>query len=462
MTREYTGIRTRTSTWQVFRKDMASARQQIRQSWEKLIGWIFVYTQRGGQRRTSFFIVISILLWIGIALISNPPGQSAQPIVGQIISALFSLDVLRQFLVLGLALWIGMRYAAVYLDDIFELGDVLVAERFIRQAAFANRYKLIRIKDGDVDPDFLKSPIRLIGGPGLVDVHLENAALFEQSDGEPHVIGPTEREKAVLVGFERLRKVVDLRDQVLHMTVNGRTQDGINVVAKDVQLVCSIYRGVEKWMPEPSFEQPYPFSATSIQNLVYRHKSSRGPWAEVMKILIREEMVHFISQHTLSEFLTNAYLGSQFIPREQIADLFYDFTLGFKERAEKQGIELHWIGIGTWETPSEIIPDRHIKAWNQTCENRMRRNQAAIEKSREDGRAAKLLALVDEITTSYSSFIDKELSREQVMRKLIRIYRKKLLEASSVYTNLNQPIPEELNKVIDHLTDLGAYTIGDP
>ena len=162
----------------------------------------------------------------------------------------------------------------------------------------------------------------------------------------------------------------------------------------------------------------------------------------------------------LSEFLTNAYIGTQFIQREQITNLFYDFAHGFTERAERRGIELHWIGVGTWETPSKIIHDRHLEAWNLTCENRVRRSPHILDQVREENRFVKLLSLIDEIVTTFHTLMEQETKPEQVMIKLIRAYRKKLIDASVVYTNQDEPIPDELEAAIRHLTDLGAYFVG--
>lgn len=424
------------------------------------VDWIFVFNQKGGLRRSRFFIAVSVLLWLGLTLIIHPLQQNNQPWILQLVRNLFALDVLRHFMVLGLAFWLGRRLAAIYLDDIFELNDILVAERFIQQAAFSGHYETLRIKDGEVDPDQSRSPIKLIGGPGWVDVHLENVSLFERVNGIPHVIGPTDRKREPLEGFERLRAVVPLKDHILDLTVDSRTQDGIRITAKDVRLVFSVFRGIDPWTPDQAYQQPYPFAPQSIENIVYRHKLGRDPWFAIAKYLIREELEEFISQHVLSEFLTNAYIGTQFIQREQITNLFYDFAHGFTERAERRGIELHWIGVGTWETPSKIIPDRHLEAWNLTCENRVRRSPHILDQVREENRFVKLLSLIDEIVTTFHTLMEQETKPEQVMIKLIRAYRKKLIDASVVYTNQDEPIPDELEAAIRHLTDLGAYFVG--
>ena len=79
-----------------------------------------------------------------------------------------------------------------------------------------------------------------------VEIELDSAALFEKPDGRPHVIGPTVKGNVTLEGFERFRRVIDLRDQYTDpqkpVDVRSRSLDGIPVETKDVQFVYSIWR----------------------------------------------------------------------------------------------------------------------------------------------------------------------------------------------------------------------------
>ncbi len=448
------------NTWQVFRNDIKTARERATGFIEPLINWAFAFTQQGAERRATFLIVSFMVLWLGLAMLAHPPGLNNGSLMIQLLDAIFAADVLHHLLVLGLGLWLALRLAARYLDDIFELDNLSVAEKFIRSASFSGYYQRLKIRDGVVPSEYQESPMFRIGGPGRVDVHLENAALFERLDGTPHVISPTSKRFAVLDGFERLRSVVDLRDQVIELTVDGRTQDGVPVTAKDVRLVYSIYRGVQGDTGTHKFQQPYPFSEQAVLDLVY--KQGKDPLViKAISDSIRSELRQFISRHTLSEFLANAECGSSFVPRDQLTDLFYDYAKEFSKQAEKRGVELHWIGVGTWVTPSQIIPERQLEAWKLSCDNRLRCSEQSLSHCRKESRLIELIRLIDEVPNTFYNLIQLNTSPEQIMRRLVLDYREKLREAKDLYQNQQQPIPPELDTAIRHLTLLAAIRINN-
>ncbi|MGE5223437.1 MAG: SPFH domain-containing protein [Omnitrophica WOR_2 bacterium] len=445
------------NTWQVFRQDMGSLNTRFARTVTPFFDWAFALTKNGAERRSLFLIIVSGVLWIGLALIAHPPSLGAGSLLNQFIGALFAQDILRHVIILVLAMWLALRMASLFLDDIFELGNLSISENFIRSTAFSGYYHILKIKDGGVPVEYLESPIFRIGGPGKVDVHLENAALFERPDGTPHVISPTTRRYAILDGFERMRSVVDLRDQVVELTVDGRTQDGIPVTAKDVRLVYSIYRGAQQNESEPQFQQPYPFTDQAILDLVYKH--GKDALSEAMRNTIRSELRNFISRHTLGEFLANASLTSSFVPREDLTDLFYDYAKEFSRQSENQGVELHWIGVGTWVTPSQIIPERQLEAWKISSENRARKSDQVITRMRLDNRLAELLRLIDIVPTAFYNLEEQDLQPGQIMRRLVLDYRENLREARDLYVSQKQPVPPELDAVIRHLTQLGAVRV---
>jgi hypothetical protein len=205
------------SAWRVFQQDLAAISGWFQARLASLVDWIFEFNQRGVYRRFFIFMVVTLGLWFGLAYLSQPITASPEPLVIQIFSSLFSTNVLRHFLILMLALWLALRLAALYLDDIFELRDVHASQRFLWLASFPGHYYNLTIQNGGVAPEHRRSHIVHIGGPGLVDVHMENAALFEKINGQPHVVEPTFNRPEELEGFERLRSVIDLRDQMIEI-----------------------------------------------------------------------------------------------------------------------------------------------------------------------------------------------------------------------------------------------------
>ncbi len=466
-----------------------------------LADWIFDITRLGAQRRRTFFIAAAILGWSALALFTHAVRWSlwrdipaAIPL--DFLRAYTAPNVLRHIIPTLVAFWLALRIAAIYLDDIFELTDVSVAERFIRQAAFGAQYNMISIQEGDIAPASRNSPLYRIGGPGLVLIHLENAALFEKIDGQPDIVGP-ERGSHLLESFERLREVIDLRDQVMDVTVTARSQDGIHVTAKDVRLIFSVYRGSEDEGRRQRLMQPYTYTKKAIRNLVYRR--ANGKWTDAMRRIIRAEMRRFIGRHQLTEFLAAAspadgaafdasrrdaeresgyserihvegespdlarpaqFDNRRFISRDQLAELFYRFTDRFSKDAEARGVELKWIGIGTWETPSEIIPEQHLKAWQLSCQNQLDGSPRAIRELQNESRREELLRLIREIPVgAFQQLESRGLPLDQIKRELLLSYREKLRIAWEYYQSNQEQPPAELEATLRHINWLTAHRL---
>jgi hypothetical protein len=439
-----------------------------------LLDWVFAFTKRGAQRRLYSLLFAFFTLWVALALLAHPI-VSLDALPSQIVGALFAPDVLRHLLIFAFAMFIALYLASFYLQDIFEINNPEVAIHFIRMSAFSGRYPGVVICDGRIDEAFANSPVSLIGGPGVVDVHLENVALFEKIDGTPDIIGPTFRQYAVLDGFERMRSIFDLRDQFITLTIKGRTQDGIPVEARDVRLAYSIYRGgrrIERTLQNP---QPYPFVPQAVLDLTY--KQGKEPNQNAMRGLIIGELSRFISQHTLDEFLSSVQIpyeeasptivtsepekdSRQIIPRDKITGLFYDYAKEFSQKAGQRGVQLEWIGLGTWVTPSNIIPERHFEAWKLSSEARIRRSRVVLEQMQEENRLAELLRLIDEIPALFYNLCQQNIQPDQILRELALAYREKLRYARDLFTSNGLPVPPEIDATIRHLTLMGAIRLG--
>jgi hypothetical protein len=482
-------------------------------------------TQRGAARRKWLLTLLGAFLWALLAWKKHPFMFGMEPLRNFIeypFVALFAADVFRHVLIAVLVFWLAYRVAAIYLDDIFEISQVNIAERFIRQAAFASQYNVIEIRDGEVAQKDRLSPIFLIGGPGMVRVHLENAALFEKIDGEAHVISPTVRiasDKSrnnktkqsgstskdknnnrkpasdgveILEGFERLRSVIDLRDQFEDLTVKARTRDGVNVEVNDVRYVFSVYRDHQ----QPTLSRPYPFQEAAIENLVF--EQSKQHWSNTMKGLIKRKLSEFISERTLSEFLAainipeleqqieeevrlqqsadelagvdsgeqqTFYETPAFTPRSELTDIFYDFTSGFTKIAEQIGVEMRWIGVGIWVTPDEIIPEQHVNAWRITRDNITRGGEQALADLEEQSRNGSLVGLIQEtITNSDQQINNSDGDDAQAIKQIMEAYRIRLRTALDIYEQSDGGRSQEarrLRRVLEHLARVTYRWLGD-
>ncbi|MGZ9234588.1 MAG: hypothetical protein ACXW4E_03615 [Anaerolineales bacterium] len=403
--------------------------------------------------------------------------------------------------------FIALQCAAVYLADIFELEHVSVARSFIWAVALSGSEETIRVSHGDISEQNRQSPTYLIGGPGKVIVDLDSAALFEKPDGASRVIGPTGKEprgRATLDGFERFRQAIDIRDQYVELrdqdpksaSVKGRSLDGIPITATDVRLMFSIYRGGAK----SSSDLPYPFSKEAIEQIIYQANSRVTPelpnpstyefsWINRMIGLIRGELGAFMSKHRLTAYLASTgmpeleklklreesiveqvqkltqdqdYLPSDeqksvpdFQPRHKITSLFTQFAEEFTKRARNGGVELHWIGVGTWKTPIEIVPEKHLEAWKLSNENLFRESSEALGKLEKEAIMQKTVALIQDVPIlAYGKATSDEKEQKKVMRLLLQSYHQQLLEAAEFMRAKGEAIPLSIEEAIAHINTI--------
>ncbi len=305
----------------------------------------------------------------------------------------------------------------------------------------------------------LDSPVLLIGGPGVVIAEFDSAALFEKPDGTPHVIGlasavPDAGGKAnvILDGFERLREpIINLRDQYIGspsgqpMMVVSRSMDGIPVSATDVRGMFSVRRQKVNDVRVSSIQAPFPFDPADIENLIYKQavpvltegpfaSGQPGPWTATMQGLIRGALVEFMNQHNLGDYLagvgaleselsefredtivstTLRYSNDlpdskgqtgpkvQFHPRTELIDRFTRQGDGFAQRARERGLELHWVGVGTWKLPNELsqeqIKEQHLDAWRISRENAERSTPESVDSVSQEAYVSEKLRLIQDV-----------------------------------------------------------------
>jgi hypothetical protein len=393
--------------------------------------------------------------------------------------------------------FIARTVAAEYLTNIFELEDPDVADRFITFVAFGTGFERITIDDGRVNPDDINSAILLIGGPGVVQVNLNNVAVSEKPDGEPRILYP-QSNRWRLEGFERIREIgieddkpkyaiINLKDQFIqHLSLATRTKDGILIEAHDIKIIFSVLKSNEG----PAINEIFTISEDAVYSLVYNQivlvGSSKSfqpnvgfPWDSTILPLVFRELEEFITRHTLSEILAN--IGQkeldqtieddqeintlkseitgqhrpvprppempEFEARSKISARFYEPE--FIEKAAKLGVQLLWIDIGIWKLPSILILNKHKDAWDQSRENAQKR--ASIQRKKETAIRNEIIRLINDViltrfeeatgnrnipltTTGNITFRrPTEKKPEEIAKDILRAFRKELLAAHDLY-----------------------------
>ena len=337
------------------------------------------------------------LFWLVLIVAFDFPGQvpflllqSLPPIlfpILNIISTFLNPQVFLYLIPVLFSLSVGIILSSRYLADLFELESLWIAIRYLFASLFGWNYPRLKIDRGDVDQLNPTNPIKRVGGPGFIQTHLGYAATAEAIDGIPKVYGPAmdeihpaqpEVDSSIptrahstyfIQGFERLREVVDLRDRLVKIgEIRAVTRDGVLAYARDAQMLFRVYSADK----ERSLKSPYPFTEESVRRLVYGQPVVEGKTRspdQALAYVLRHEIIDFIAHHTLEEFLAlQPYrstvkqhpeqepavesLQQIHIPRRELTEHFHTKVL--RERLRKQGVELVWVGVGTWEIPVSI------------------------------------------------------------------------------------------------------------
>jgi hypothetical protein len=155
-------------------------------------------------------------------------------------------------------------------------------------------------------------------------------------------------------------------------------------------------------------------------------------WTNNMIGLIRSELSGFMNKHNLSVYLASTGMPElekirqreeaiaeqirnlaqsdeenpkakddkkppEFQPRYKITNLFMQFTQEFTNKSHNKGVELHWIGVGTWKSPIELIPEKHLEAWKISQENMNNDSPGAMKSTEDKARIEKMVVLINAV-----------------------------------------------------------------
>jgi hypothetical protein len=418
---------------------------------------------------------------------------------------------LTTILVIGIAAALAQRAAGYFVMDIFELSDVTLAWKFLSNITTGSTNVSLHLAEGRIAENSRKSPLVLIGGPGRVLAEPDTAAVFERADGMPHVIGAhnatAQRDGAaseyIIEGFERLREpLVDLRDQYIGgagqdpMRVAGRSLDGLPISVVDVRGVFSARRDPSSLEAAGWPRTSYPVRPEDIANLIYHQSvpvlaSGEEPsgvpedWTEAMRSLIRRSLREFMSENRLTDYLAGtgaheaetAELREDSIlarslqvsndlppatrkastekpavrPRTDLSARFKKYGSEFSTRAQQLGLELHWIGVGTWKLPeaslAATVNEKQLEAWRMNRENRQRSDLHALELVAEEAELDGTLQLLEEVPiASHERNLKRYSDRGVLAECLLQDFWAQLGEALDVYYQ-QQPASPELQRL---------------
>jgi len=187
-----------------------------------------------------------------------------------------------------------------------------------------------------------------------------------------------------------------------------------------------------------------------VENIAYKAASRVTPelpnpstfefsWINNMVGLIRGRLGGFMSQHNLTEYMASIGMpevekvkqreemisrqvqqltqsGDEAVERKEIKapdfqsrykvkNLFAQFADEFTGKARNSGVELHWIGVGTWASPVNIVPDKHLEAWLLTQENLKKDSPEEMNKIEQREVVEKMKELIQKVPLDAYEYI---------------------------------------------------------
>jgi len=148
----------------------------------------------------------------------------------------------------------------------------------------------------------------------------------------------------------------------------------------------------------------------------------------------------------------------EFQPRSKISNLFTQFAEEFTKRAHSSGVELHWIGVGTWKTPVEIVPDKHLEAWKLSNDNLYRESPEVLNKLERESIIQKMVTLIQEVPiTAYMKATTEEKETKRAMRSLLLAYHQQLLEAAEFMRAKGEAVPPNIEEAVAHINNMFGH-----
>jgi hypothetical protein len=147
-----------------------------------------------------------------------------------------------------------------------------------------------------------------------------------------------------------------------------------------------------------------------------------------------------------------------FQPRYKVSNLFAQFAEDFTKKAHSNGVELHWIGVGTWKTPIEIVPEKHLQAWKLSNENLYRESPEVLSQLETEAILHKTITLVQDVPiAAHQRVVMEEKDPKKALRTLLLAYHQQLLEAAEFMRAKGEAVPPKIEDAIAHINNMFGH-----
>ena len=275
---------------------------------------------------------------------------------------LFDWHNLR-FAIAPLAAIIAVLLAGIaYVQDIYALGEMKDASKYVMASMFGFRYPDIIIDGGrrQVPPD-TTNLLDSIGGPGFVMIQPGSAVVFKKLTATS--LASVTR-SYFLAPFETIAQIASLEDQHGFLeSVQAMTRDGIRVNVRNLHYRFRILPEMKEGKPvQRSLEKPYPYSEEAMQNMTYNLSvtpAGLDPWPTAVRRMVVGRITDYISTNKL-DFLTAPREESE-DPRGSLRNAI--FANDLRARLATIGAELQWIDVGHIEIENTDVDSVRVDMW---------------------------------------------------------------------------------------------------
>jgi regulator of protease activity HflC (stomatin/prohibitin superfamily) len=233
--------------------------------------------------------------------------------------------------------------ASYFICAAYDVPDRRDGFEFMLTFIFGLNYPAIAISEGRVSEKSRGTPGAKLGGPGLIKVAQDSAAVVVRGKTSK-VIGPG---TYIAQRGETVKEAVDLRPQSRTGEVTAMTKDGF-----EVTIGFAVGFQIETGGRAPTLEEPYPFSSAAVQQAVYSSKQVGKEGAQTW----HERVPGFVFG-PLQELIATHRLDDLFEPDNPSSDPRTRFRADLKSAAaapaRQIGVRINWVGFGTPRIPDE-------------------------------------------------------------------------------------------------------------
>lgn len=358
-------------------------------------------------------------------------------------------SMIISFIPFMFSFWVAAYYFQ-YLNKIPHLSSALA---HIFQVIFPVRRRKVKIREGFVQHKGEQIALRRMGGPARVALAEENSAVFERSNGSPHVLLPSKK-PALIDNYESLRTVLDLRQEQVVITVSDRTRDGMRLGARQAHFSYQLQAGM------PNNGMTDEARRLAQQSFVYRHWLGND-WEkpekrrQAVKDLLSTELRRFIAEHELGDFFGAILAQDEALPAGyQGLNPFSAFAEQFNQSAafstaDNPGLQIAWLGKGAWALNNQIRIGDHLQAWGDWLTARLYRTSTSQESRGEQAITEEINRRAQAPLLTYQQH--KQKAPEQWMKALAKTYLGQCEEARQKNLLDEADDQEDLELVIQHL-----------